>query len=163
MKRKTAIEIICFLFILLFTYAAVTKLLDYKLFVVQLGKSPLLTHFAGVVAWAVPVVELIIVGMLAVLRYRQIALYASFTLMTLFTAYIVAILQLDSNIPCSCGGVLESMGWYEHLVFNSVFVVLAATAVLLNSGEHRKVPPDDPAPSVGESEQGMEKRFADAV
>lgn len=130
--KKIAIEIICFLFIFLFTYAAVTKLLDYQKFTVQIGQSPLLTDFAGVLAWAVPVGELIIAGMLAVGRLRQFGLYASFTIMVLFTAYIVAILQLDEGIPCSCGGVLESMGWTEHLVFNIFFVVLGLLGVLWN-------------------------------
>ncbi len=130
--KKIAVEIICFLFIFLFTYAAVTKLLDYQKFSVEIGKSPLLTNFAGVLAWAVPVGELIIAGMLAIGRFRQIGLYASFTLMVLFSAYIVAILQLDEGIPCSCGGVLESMGWTEHLVFNIFFVVLGLLGVFWN-------------------------------
>jgi len=134
MKRIT-LEIICFLFILLFTYAAVTKLMDYQKFTVQIGQSPLLTNYAGVLAWAVPVVELIIAGMLALSRLRRIGLYAAFTLMVMFTAYIVAILQLDSGIPCSCGGVLEAMGWTEHLIFNSVFVLLGIAGILLHAAE----------------------------
>ena len=38
MKKKLAIEIICALFILLFTYAAVMKLMDVQKFTVQIGK-----------------------------------------------------------------------------------------------------------------------------
>src|SRR5690606_12191987 len=34
-------------------------------------------------------------------------------------------------IPCSCGGVLEKMGWTEHLVFNISFIVLAFVGILL--------------------------------
>ena len=36
-KKKIALEIICFLFILLFTYAAVTKLMDYQNSLCKLG------------------------------------------------------------------------------------------------------------------------------
>lgn len=154
-SKKIAIEIICFLFILLFTYAALTKLMDYQKFVVQIGQSPLLTNYAKVLAWAVPLLELIIAGMLAVRRFRMIGLYASFTLMVMFTSYIVAILQLDKNIPCSCGGVLESLGWTEHLIFNSAFVVLGITGVLLYTREKD--------PGNNEKTKTVEKKSSDAI
>ena len=66
MKRSLLIEIIAFLFILLFVYAAVSKVLDYQKFQVQLGKSPLLTAFAGWVAWVIPAIEIIISLALAI-------------------------------------------------------------------------------------------------
>ena len=135
--KKIAIEIICFLFILLFTYAAVVKLIDVQKFTVQIGQSPLLTDFAGVVAWAVPITELLIAGMLAITRFRLIGMYAAFSIMVMFTAYIVAILTIDENIPCSCGGVLESMGWTEHLIFNIGFVLLGVAGILLYSSEDK--------------------------
>jgi hypothetical protein len=59
------------------------------------------------------------------------ALYASLTLMTIFTAYIIAILQFSYTIPCSCGGVLSKLSWQTHLVFNIGFMVLAAAGILL--------------------------------
>ena len=131
--KKIALEIICFLFILLFTYAAVMKLMDVQKFTVQIGQSPLLTDFAGVVAWVIPISELLIAGMLAVIRLRLVGLYAAFSLMVMFTAYITAILLIDENIPCSCGGVLESMGWTEHLIFNIGFVILGLGGILLHT------------------------------
>ena len=131
--KKVALEIICFLFILLFTYAAVMKLMDVQKFTVQIGQSPLLTNFAGAVAWGIPLLELIIAGMLAIMRFRLIGLYAAFSLMVMFTAYIIAILTIDENIPCSCGGVLESMGWTEHLIFNIGFVILGLGGILLHT------------------------------
>ena len=58
MKKTMVIEIICALFIILFMYAALTKLLDYEKFRVQIGQSPLLTAFAGWIAWMVPVARM---------------------------------------------------------------------------------------------------------
>lgn len=138
MKKNIAIEIIYFLFILLFTYAAVTKLIDYRSFVAQIGQSPLLTNFAGILAWLVPGGELVIAGMLAVKRLRQTGLYAAFGLMVMFTAYIIAVLQFSKDIPCSCGGVLESLGWTEHLIFNIVFVGLGLAGIILNASSPPK-------------------------
>lgn len=133
-KKAITLEIICFLFILLFVYAAVTKLMDYQKFMTQIGQSPLLTDFAGTLAWLVPGGELVIAGMLAVSRLRQVGLYAGFSLMVMFTAYIAVILQMDAgSIPCSCGGVLEALGWTEHLIFNIAFVIMGGAGILLNA------------------------------
>jgi hypothetical protein len=130
MKKQLVIEIICVLFILLFTYAAVSKLMHVEKFRIQIGQSPLLTAFAGWVAWGIPVAELAVSISLAIPRWRLVGLYASFSLMVMFTAYIVAILQFSEYIPCSCGGILSSMGWTEHLVFNVAFILVALTGIL---------------------------------
>jgi len=129
-KKEIAVDIISALFVMLFLYAAFTKLLDYEKFRVQIGQSPLLTAFAGFVAWCIPAVEILIAIMLIFSRTRLGALYASFSLMVMFTCYIVAITQFSDYVPCSCGGVLEKLGWTEHLIFNIVFVLLAIAAII---------------------------------
>lgn len=129
-KKEIAVDIISALFVMLFLYAAFTKLLDYEKFRVQIGQSPLLTAFAGFVAWFIPAVEILIAIMLIFSRTRLGALYASFSLMVMFTCYIVAITQFSDYVPCSCGGVLEKLGWTEHLIFNIVFVLLAIAAII---------------------------------
>jgi len=131
--RAIIIEIICGLFILLFIYAAVSKLLDVEKFRVQIGQSPLLTRMAGFVAWFVPAIEILISLLLTIGRTRLLGLFASFGLMVMFTAYIVAITQFSEHVPCSCGGVLAKLGWTEHLVFNVGFVVLGIVGVILVS------------------------------
>jgi uncharacterized membrane protein YphA (DoxX/SURF4 family) len=125
------IETVCLLYVLLFVYAAVGKIMDFENFQVQLGQSPLLSAFAGVVSWAVPIVELFIALLLIFPKYRLAGLFSAFSLMVLFTTYITIILNFSSFIPCSCGGILEKMGWTEHLFFNLVFVVLALVGILL--------------------------------
>lgn len=132
-KKRIILECICFLFVVLFTYAAANKLLDYQKFSVQIGLSPLVTGFGGVIPWMVISSELIISVLLLIPRSRMAALFASFSLMTMFTAYIVAILKFSSFVPCSCGGVLEKLGWTEHLIFNCAFVALALTGIILQA------------------------------
>jgi hypothetical protein len=121
------------LFIFLFVYAAMSKILDYQKFTVQLGQSPLLTKFSTVAAWCVPLVETAIIALLSFQRTRLIGLYSSFTIMVVFTAYIIVITQFSDYVPCSCGGILQNMSWNEHMVFNLGFTGLAATAVLIQS------------------------------
>lgn len=130
--RDISIIIISYLFIFLFIYAAVSKLLDYNDFSIKIGQSPLLSPFAGFLAIGVPVIELIIAAGLLLPSWRTASLFASLCLMIAFTVYIFIILNFSSYIPCSCGGILESLGWSEHLIFNIAFVILAIIALILN-------------------------------
>lgn len=132
MKRARIIDIISALLVLLFAYAAVSKLADYETFKFQLGRSPYVTKMAGFIAWALPLAELIIVALLLIKRTQLIGLYASFFLMALFTGYIYAMLHFSYYVPCSCGGVLSMMSWNQHLLFNIVFTALAFTGILIH-------------------------------
>jgi len=130
-------EIISYLFILLFVYAAISKLLDFENFRIQLAQSPMLSAYAGWLVWMVPVLELIIAVLLGFPKTRTLGLLFSFTLMVMFSAYIYIILNYGVFVPCSCGGVLEEMGWEEHLIFNLVFVLLAIIALQLLKKKNR--------------------------
>ncbi|MEA9414308.1 MauE/DoxX family redox-associated membrane protein [Flavobacterium sp. PL02] len=129
--KSIILDAICLLYILLFVYAAVSKFRDFENFQTQLGQSPLLSAFASWVAWVVPLVELIIVVFLIFPKLRNIGLFASFSLMVMFTTYIYIILNYSSFVPCSCGGILEKLGWKEHLIFNLIFIVLAILGLFL--------------------------------
>lgn len=115
---------------LLFVYAAMSKLLDFENFQVQLAQSPLLSAYAGFISYAVIIVELVLAILLCLPKFQIMALYGSLGLMSAFTIYIYLILNFSDFIPCSCGGILEKLGWTEHLIFNIVFVLLAFTAIL---------------------------------
>jgi uncharacterized membrane protein YphA (DoxX/SURF4 family) len=131
MKKTIIVEIICFLFILLFVYAALMKLRDTEEFVAQMQQSPLLLPFATWVAWVVPLTELAVAALLTIRRFRLIGLIASFTLMAMFTVYIIIIMNFADHVPCSCGGILSEMGWKEHLFFNIGFMLLAIAGTFL--------------------------------
>jgi hypothetical protein len=129
--KKYFVDLVSLLLIFLFIYAAASKLLDYQKFQVQLGQSPMLTHFAGWVAWLIPGIEILISISLAFAKCRIVGLYASFSLMVMFTAYIIAITLYSEYVPCSCGGVLQHMTWNQHLVFNLLFVLLSLISILI--------------------------------
>lgn len=131
--RKLAINTISLLFIVLFIYAAVSKLLDFETFSVQLAQSPLLSAYAGIIAWLIPGMEILISILLLLERFRILALYGAYTIMVMFTAYIYIILNFSDFVPCSCGGVLEKLSWTQHLIFNIGFIILAGLAVCFNA------------------------------
>lgn len=126
--QKALPSIASLFFILLFIYAASSKIRDFENFQVQLAQSPLLSTYAGVISYGVIALEIGITVLLFMPKRRSIGLYVTFGLMVAFTVYIYLILNHGDFVPCSCGGILEKMGWEEHLIFNIGCAVLALTA-----------------------------------
>lgn len=130
-KRTTIIEIITILNIILFLYTGIAKIMDYSVFKEQLAVSPILSWAATPVAILLPVFEFAIVLMLIIPRWRLKGLYTSFGIMTLFTAYIIAMFIVAPEMPCSCGGIIELLSWQGHLIFNCVFILMNGWAIYL--------------------------------
>jgi methylamine utilization protein MauE len=130
-------DIICGLLILLFTYAAISKLRDGQHFQVVLDQMPLIKHVAGFISVALPVTELVVTALLFLPPTRLLGLYASFGLMLVFTLYISFMILFAPHLPCSCGGFLQKLNWTQHLVFNLFFIALSASAIKLHqSNKH---------------------------
>lgn len=136
--KRVATEVICLLYMSLLVYAAASKWLEFENFQAQLGQSPVLSSYTAIVSYSVIAGEIVIALLLALPASRLFALNAAFMLMVFFTLYIIIILNFSDTIPCSCGGVLENLGWKEHLAFNVFFLFLALTAILLISRNSKK-------------------------
>ena len=131
--KNILLEIISLLFVVLFVYAASSKMFDYVNFKRQLGESPILGDFASLIAWSIPTLEIIIAFLLIIPKFRVWGLYAAFSLMVLFTTYLIIILNFfeSKDIPCSCGGIFNGLGWRKHIYFNLFFVVLAVIGIII--------------------------------
>ena len=127
-KNVTFLSI--YFFIVLFVYTAVSKLIDFENFQVQIAQSPLLSAFATPIAYSVVIGELLIALMLCFTKSRTLGLYLFLGFMTAFTVYIYLILNYSPFVPCSCGGVLEKMGWTEHLWFNIGVCIMSILGIL---------------------------------
>jgi len=136
-RRERMVDIISSLFVLLFVYAALSKILDFEKFRIELGKSPLLGPLSTYIAILVPLVELAISFLLFVKKLHLKALFAAFSVMTMFSAYIFFILKWSSYIPCSCGGVLGNMTWGQHLLFNIIYLIMGAVAIYLHPDKNQ--------------------------
>jgi putative oxidoreductase len=120
------------LFILLFTYAATSKLVDAARFQRQLYLQPFPHGMADVLVYALPFTELALALLLCFNRSRLAGLVLSTCLMGLFTGYIsYLLLYYPGNLPCSCGGILNNMSWTAHLAFNWAFVLAGVTGTVL--------------------------------
>src|SRR5687768_1125809 len=87
-KNPIAVTIISFLLVLLFSYAAISKMLEFHKFAGQLRSSPLLQPVSGILTWLIPSSELYAVILLLVPAWRRSGLLMAAIIMTAFTAYI---------------------------------------------------------------------------
>ncbi|ACU03253.1 MULTISPECIES: MauE/DoxX family redox-associated membrane protein [Pedobacter] len=130
--RAIITDIAIYLFVILFMYTAASKLLTIKSFASTLAKSPLIGSYSLIVAWAIPIIEMVISILLIIPQVKKWGLYASFFLMITFTAYLMYMVFSGSKLPCHCGGVISEMTWQQHIWFNLGFVALAITGLVLN-------------------------------
>jgi uncharacterized membrane protein YphA (DoxX/SURF4 family) len=131
LSKATIVDIISVLFIILFLYTGISKLMEYSVFKEQIAESPILQPVAPFIAWALPLTEFLVSILLIVPRWRLKGLYASLLLMIAFTLYIGAVMTFNKELPCSCGGIISELSWNGHLVFNSVFILLGFIGVRL--------------------------------
>ena len=129
MKRKPTVNLISAVFIFLFTYTATSKLVAFASFQSTLGKLPVIGSFSPVLAILLPLSELVIATLLFFPASRRIGAFASLIIMLLFTTYIGWAILLDVKLPCSCGGILQSLNWRQHLWLN-IFLTLLAWIML---------------------------------
>jgi hypothetical protein len=128
-KKTIVPDIISALFILLFVYTAITKLIEHESFRTVLSQSPLIGINATILSWVLPILELFTATLLFIPTMRKWGFTSSFMLMLLFTCYIIYMILFARDLPCSCGGVISAMTWPEHQIFNIFFTALADIAL----------------------------------
>ena len=126
------------LLLFLFLYTGGSKLMDYTAFRSTLEMSPVMKPFAVHIAWLIPVVEIVISVMLFIPAFRLTGLKASLVLLTAFTIYIGWMILFASKLPCSCGGIIQSLSWNQHVIFNLFFMILTIIAIYLHYKGTRK-------------------------
>jgi len=136
LSKSKLVEWIAGVFILLFVYTAVSKLLSFRQFQNTLHRSPLISQFADFIAVALPAIELLIAVLLLNPQWRAKGLSASLVIMIVFTLYIGYMILFTPHLPCSCGGVIKQLGWRGHLIFNGCFILLAFITIYLNRSIH---------------------------
>lgn len=129
LSKAALVEIISILYSILFLYTAVSKLMEFDVFQEQIAENPLLEPVAPFIAWSVPIIEIILSIILFIPQWRLKGLYASLALMVAFTIYIGAIMIFNDKLPCSCGGIVSQLSWNGHLIFNSIFILLAFAGI----------------------------------
>lgn len=137
-NKQTFLQLIASLLIFMWVYAAVSKLMTFELFRVQLYRQAIPHWLAGLSAWLLPFAELTVGGLLVSEKARKAGFILSAVLLFIFSIYIGLILAgVFAKVPCSCGGVIRGLGWKLHLVFNLFFLLLSCLGIYLANRERR--------------------------
>lgn len=120
-----------YLFVVLFVYAAVRKVLDFETFRIQIGDTAMFRAYATGIAWSLIFFQLLTAALLLFRCARRIGLYLAFILMSLLTLYILFVLNFSQSIPCACSGIIPGMGWHAHLFLNTALTLIAFMGILL--------------------------------
>lgn len=133
MRRTVIIEIIAILIACLFLYTGISKLWSFAFFRAQLRDSPwnLLVQLSNYVAWTLPIVELLLVCLLIFPATRKAGLLLSALLFGVFIGYLTILLNSGVQLPCLCGGIVDSMSWKSHLYFDTFFLSLSILGLFL--------------------------------
>jgi hypothetical protein len=84
---------------------------------------------ADMLAYGLPFVEMAVAISLIFVSTRKLGLYLSL-LLFLFTSYVAAILLgVFHRVPCSCGGIIDSLGWTAHLWLNLFFLFISLIGI----------------------------------
>ena len=127
------------LLVLLFVYAAFSKLITFNDFRQQLYNQAFSNQLAGFLLYFLIPAEIVTALFICFQRTQFAGLLFSFGLLLAFTIYIALVmLHYWDRTPCSCGGILNQMGWTTHLIFNCLFLILNLIALYIRFSEKRK-------------------------
>jgi hypothetical protein len=114
-------------------YAAISKLLEFSHFGQEMHNQIFGFSEATIITYTLPPFELFTACLLLFESSRNAGLYISLLLLIVFTGYIFLVtIHFFTRGPCSCGGILEHMGWTTHLYFNITYLALTLTAIFIN-------------------------------
>ncbi len=131
-KRPILIaDVISGVVLLLLLYTSLSKLADHEVFKAVLTASPLLRPFAGLIAWALPLSEILVVVLLFIPSKRLGGLYIALVLISIFTIYLAYMVLFSPRLPCNCGGSLKFLTWPQHVFFNLFFILLSILGIVL--------------------------------
>ena len=138
LKRSDLLTLFATALIILFCYTAVTKLMDLAEFKRQLENQVLPAWSTGLLLWLIPGSELLLCILLAFPATRLAGYYGSAFLMLLFTGYIgLVVAGYFDRTPCSCGGVLRSLSFEAHLMFNLFFLTLSILGIYMFHSQNK--------------------------
>lgn len=124
-------QLILYGYAFLYMYTGYDKLRHVENFIKGNRKIPLIGQYAEVIGWGIPILEILLAVLLALpfVKVKKIALWPSVVLMGIFTLYLATMLLFVPDRLCHCGGVIESMGWITHLIFNLLWLSAGIFAI----------------------------------
>ncbi|AWW33043.1 hypothetical protein DN752_04320 [Echinicola strongylocentroti] len=132
--EQLTVTVISVLLLGIWSYSGLEKLINWDGSLAAFHNQPFPDGLAERLAYAVPVIELVLAVLLLTSTLRWWGLLGSVMVLSVFTTYIGLVWwNVFERVPCNCAGFLESMGWTGHLYFNGLMLLLGTIALKLAS------------------------------
>ncbi|KKX47801.1 MauE/DoxX family redox-associated membrane protein [Sphingobacterium sp. IITKGP-BTPF85] len=126
--------------LLFWIYVGIDKVWQLHAFKIALTQQPIISYFAPVLFWLLPVLE-VSLGLLLAFPSQKVQSWgwkASILLISVFTVYTaLGVLDVYEQKPCMCSSFLSNVSWNTHLVINSVILALSILGKILNKSFYR--------------------------
>jgi uncharacterized membrane protein YphA (DoxX/SURF4 family) len=125
--------------IILWIYTGLEKLLDFRANRNAFHNQVFPSEIADYLAYAVPSIELVLGILLIFTITRWWGFIGSLLLLSIFSTYVGLIwIEAFPRVPCNCAGILEQIGWAEHLVLNLALIVISGWGLAFSSPVAKK-------------------------
>ncbi|WP_437920424.1 MauE/DoxX family redox-associated membrane protein [Sphingobacterium sp. LRF_L2] len=129
---KNYMHTVVYSFILLWSYAAISKLAHWELSRAEMHKQLFPSYIASILFWLIPLLELGLVYLLLIPKNKLWGIRFSIALLSLFSLYLLTgITRLFGKNPCICAGILPQRSAGEHILFNILFIILGISILVL--------------------------------
>ncbi len=134
-------DVIIYGYAFLYMYTGWAKFMDISTFIRGNSKIPHLGQYAKLIGYGIPSLEIVLAVLLVIPVYRikRFALWTSILLMAVFIIYLSLMVKFAEKKLCHCGGVIESMGWKTHIVFNIIWLIAGIFALVRTKVKHSKI------------------------
>ncbi len=130
-NNRNIIDFVRYAFILLWGYASITKLYNWKLSRTEMHMQIFPAWIGDILFWLIPLSELILILLLMNRAKTVTGIMLSTILIGLFTVYLLIGLTGIMGEPCICAGILKGKSATIHIIFNMVFVIFGIIALVL--------------------------------
>lgn len=87
--------------------------------------------FVKVISILVPIIEVLIAFGLLLSIYFKLILKLGIFVMLCFTLYVSFIYLFSPDIPCTCGGIISTLTWVQHIIINFILLLVFVIADLI--------------------------------
>lgn len=129
---STFLTITILLDFLIYFYSGIDKFAHFDQFIINFGRSPFApSKYLSETGAIVVIIEIGLSLLLFIKRARKLTLFVLAGLSLTFTVYILLMITYSPSLPCSCGGIVSFLNWYEHLVLTIYLTASSFYAALI--------------------------------
>jgi hypothetical protein len=131
LKAKLFFHIGGNILLFLWIYSFAIKVRNIEAFKLKLARSPIIHQdWILILSYTITILELCAIFLLCFSKLRDWGLYLSFFLLSLFTIYLIILINHPGYSPCGCAGIFEALPLSAHILLNIFVMILNLLLVI---------------------------------